>query len=107
MKILMTGLGACSGIAKGKAKIIRNLEKIEEIEEGSILVMPYFSPLCVIHLPKVKGILTEFGGKTCHGAIIAREFNIPCIVSLNKATTKIMEDQEIYIDGKTGEIYEI
>jgi len=103
----MRGLGASQGTARGKVKIITNLEKIENIKEGSILVMPYFSPLCVIHLHKVKGILTEFGGKTCHAAIIAREFNLPCITSIKDATKIFRNNQEIVINGKTGEIYGI
>lgn len=107
METLMKGIGACSGIAKGKVQIIKDLRKIENVKKGTIIVMKYFSPLLTIHLSKVKGMLTDFGGKTCHGAIIAREFRIPCIVSLNEATKKLKEGQEIIIDGKTGEVYGI
>jgi len=107
MKLLLQGIGVCKGTVTGKAIILKDLTNVPEIEEGYIIVTPFFTPLMSILLSKSKGILTDFGGVTSHGAIIAREFNIPCIVALNEATSFIKDGQMICIDGSKGEIYEI
>lgn len=107
MEPILKGIGVCKGIVKGKAKIIKDITKAPEIEDGCILVMPFFTPLIAMSLSKAKGIITDFGGTTCHAAVIAREFNIPAVVCVNEATNKIKDGQLIGIDGEKGEIYEI
>ncbi|MBD3252285.1 hypothetical protein GF386_00965 [Candidatus Pacearchaeota archaeon] len=107
MAPLLKGKGVCSGIVKGRAKIIKDLTKIPEIEEGCILVMPFFTPIISLFLSKAKGIVTDFGGVTSHAAIIAREFSVPCVVGTDKASSKIKDNQIICIDGEKGEVYEI
>ncbi len=107
MKLILRGTGACKGLAKGKARIIKDASKIPKIENNCIYIMPYFTPIITILLSKAKGIVTDFGGITSHGAVIAREFNIPCIVGTIEATDKIKDGIIICIDGEKGEIYEI
>ena len=45
------------------------------------------------------------GGKTSHGAIVARELNIPAIVNVLDATKLIQDGTEVLLDGKDGKIY--
>lgn len=106
MEPILKGKGVCSGIVKGRAKIIKDITKVPEIEDGCILVMPFFTPIISMLVSKAKGIITDFGGITSHAAVIAREFSIPCIVGTNEASTKIKNNQMIWIDGEKGEIYE-
>jgi len=105
MELILKGIGACSGFARGKAKIVKDLTKIPEIEEGCILVVPFFTPILSMLISKARGIITDLGGITSHAAVISREFNVPCIVGVNEATTKIRDGQIICIDGEKGEIY--
>jgi len=107
MKLISKGQGICNGFVTGKAKIIRDISRVPEIEEGCILVLPFFTPLIAMLVPKSKAILTDFGGFTCHAAIISREFNIPCVVGLNDITSKIQDGQIISVDAGKGEVYEI
>jgi len=107
MKLILKGIGGCEGTSKGKVKIIKDIMKIPEIDKNCIIITPYFTPLITILLSKAKGLITDFGGITSHAAIVSREFNIPCIVGVNEATNVLKDSQEIFIDGKKGEIYEI
>ena len=50
---------------------------------GKIAVIRIAAPAIVLWLNTVAGLVVETGGVTSHGAILAREFNIPCIVGVS------------------------
>jgi len=84
-----------------------NPEKPQEhfkIPEGVILVAKDISPSEMIQLGKtgIRGIATDFGGKTGHMAIIARNFGIPTIVGLKNITSHIEDDEYVLLDARTG-----
>ncbi len=53
-------------------------------------------------LDKAVGIITDEGGVTCHAAIIAREYAIPCLVGTEKATKILKDNQEVVLDCIKG-----
>ena len=107
MKLLLQGVGVCKGKVTGKAIVLKDLTNVPKVEDGCIIVTPFFTPLISILVSNAKAVLTDFGGVTSHAAVIAREFNIPCIVALNQATSVIKDGQTICMDGDNGEVYEI
>jgi pyruvate,water dikinase len=48
------------------------------------------------------GVITEVGGILSHGAIVAREYGIPAVMSIPNATNKIKDGQTITVDGNRG-----
>jgi len=70
--------------------------------DGHILVIENIRADHVIHLKKVKGIVTNDGGRFSHAAILAREFDIPCVVATGNATKIIDHEQKIKIQAKKG-----
>jgi phosphoenolpyruvate synthase/pyruvate phosphate dikinase len=65
---------------------------------GYILVTKSLSPECVSFLPEgVAGIIIEEGGEFSHGAILARERKIPCIVGVKNITKILKTDDEIFV----------
>lgn len=64
---------------------------------GKIAVIRIASPSIVLWLRKAAGLVVEKGGITSHGAILAREFNIPAIVG----TPGIFD---FSLNGKLGEL---
>lgn len=107
MKLILRGVGVCKGFAQGKVRILEDITKPLKIEEGCILVMPFFTPILSMLISKASGVIANFGGITSHAAVIAREFGVPCIVGVNNATKILEEGQLIYLDGEKGEIYEL
>lgn len=109
MKLIAKGLGVSKGIIKGKVKIISDTDT--SFDEGNILVTHITDPTMVPMMNKAAGIICNIGGMTSHPSIVSRELGIPCIVSaksieLKKPATEILKNnQEIEIDGETGEIY--
>jgi phosphotransferase system enzyme I (PtsI) len=74
------------------------------LPDSSILVAKEITPSEMIALDKSKiiGIATDFGGKTGHMAIIARNFGIPTIVGLKNITTHVDDDDFVLLDSIKG-----
>lgn len=82
----MIGSSVYNGTVHARACVITNVSEAENIQPGDILITratdigwsPYF--------PLLGGIVTELGGLISHGAVVAREYGIPCIVGAEGAT---------------------
>jgi pyruvate,water dikinase len=105
-KILLEGQGASPGIATGRVTIINNVKDSGSIQEGDILVAKMTNPDMVPAMRKVRGIITDEGGMTCHAAIVSRELGTPAVVGTKKATSTLKNGQIVTIDGDKGIIYE-
>jgi phosphoenolpyruvate synthase/pyruvate phosphate dikinase len=98
----MQGIAASPGQAEGRIKVIRNLQDFPEIDDDTILVVPYTDSGWAGLLVRAKGIIAEAGGKLSHGAILAREYGIPAIMDVRNATWVLQDGQRVRIDGSRG-----
>lgn len=94
-----------------KTRLIKKILGIEntdlsKLPYGSILVAKDLTPSMTAGLnPKnVLGIVTQFGGKTSHSAILARALEIPAVVGLSNLPEDINDDTAILLDGESGEV---
>ena len=99
------GVGCNSGIVTARARVIKDIEAIDTIEKGDILVAKYTDTGWTPKFAKLAGIVTEFGGILCHAAIVSREYGIPCIVCAHDALKKIKDGDIVTIDGTSGVIH--
>lgn len=102
---VLKGLAASPGIASGKIKIIQDIEDLDKIKKGDVLVTRMTNPDMVVTMQKSNAIVTDEGGLTAHAAIVSREMGIPCIVGTKEATTLLKEGEIITVDGFNGKIY--
>jgi pyruvate,water dikinase len=58
----------------------------------------------VVLFPAAAGLLVERGSLLSHSAIVARELNLPCIVSISGITTTLKTGDLVEMDGRTGRI---
>jgi pyruvate,water dikinase len=101
---VLRGVGASSGRATGRARIIRDPSQAHLFKKGEILVAPYTEPGWAPLFLLAKALVMEVGGALCHGAIVAREYGIPAVVGVNAATKEIRDGDEITVDGNSGEV---
>ena len=101
---IIRGIGCNDGRATGTARVIKNIEEIDRIQEGDILVTRFTDTGWTAKFAALKGIVTEYGGVLCHTAIVSREYGIPCVVCTKDATKLIKDGSKITIEGSTGEI---
>ena len=97
----IAGLAVSSGIIEGRARVILNLEDAD-LDERDILVTPFTDPSWTPLFVSAKGLVTEVGGLMTHGAVIAREYGLPAVVGVDRATTLIKDGQMIRVNGTDG-----
>lgn len=101
-KFELRGMVACGGKAVGRAKVVADVDDIGKVNHGDIIISPMTSPDLMPAIRRCVAIVTNFGGITCHAAIVAREFNIPAIVGTNTATEVIRDDDLVEVDANNG-----
>ncbi|WP_458404661.1 phosphoenolpyruvate synthase [Methanobrevibacter sp.] len=104
--VLVRGLGASPGMAAGTVKIILDIDELDKIQDGDIMVTTMTTPDMVPAMRRASGIVTDEGGVTCHASIISRELGIPCVVGTGDATTTLKENSGVTLDGKKGLVFE-
>jgi pyruvate, water dikinase len=106
---LLTGLSVGDAIAAGNVCVIKSPDKIDQFEEGSILVTEMTDPDWVPIMSRAAGIITDYGGRTSHAAIVSRELGIPAIVGTGEGTDVLSPGQEVTIscaEGDQGYVYD-
>ncbi|WP_128477578.1 phosphoenolpyruvate synthase [Halorussus pelagicus] len=104
--VLVSGLGASPGIASGAVRIVDQLDQLDKVSEGDIIVTEMTTPDMVPAMKRAAGIATDEGGMTSHAAIVSRELGVPAVVGCTDATTTLTDDQRISLDGDKGTITE-
>lgn len=101
-EILVRGIGASGGIATGPARIILRPQDFGDLRNGDVLVAVMIFPEWMPVLGKARAIVTDHGGLLSHGAIIAREFNVPAVVGTRNASRLLRNDLAVTVDGDNG-----
>ena len=96
------GQPAGPGIARGKARVILDPSNLFDFKSGEILVVDAIDPNMTFVVPISAGIVERRGGMLIHGAIIAREYGLPCVTGVPNATSSIHTGDEVTVDGYLG-----
>ncbi|PVC87043.1 rifamycin-inactivating phosphotransferase [Streptomyces sp. CS131] len=97
----LAGLAVSTGSVEGRARVILDLADAE-LAEGDILVTRFTDPSWSPLFLGVAGLVTEVGGLMTHGAVIAREYGLPAVVGVDRATRLIRDGQRIRVHGTEG-----
>ncbi|MDR1032982.1 MAG: phosphoenolpyruvate synthase, partial [Candidatus Nomurabacteria bacterium] len=76
----------------------------DPVPDGAVLVVPITSPSYVPLMKKALALVTDHGGVMSHAAIVAREFNLPCIVGTKVATKTLKTGDKVVLDMLRGDI---
>ncbi|PIE70418.1 MAG: phosphoenolpyruvate--protein phosphotransferase [Deltaproteobacteria bacterium] len=101
--------GRVTDIVQVSDRIMRNLtggekEEISKIDKRVILIAHDLSPAeaSQIQLERIKGFVTDHGGKTSHTCIIAKTLELPSVLGLDTATHTIKNEDIVIVDGMEG-----
>jgi phosphoenolpyruvate synthase/pyruvate phosphate dikinase len=97
----LIGLPVSAGTIEGRARVIRDMAQAD-LEPGDILVTAHTDPSWTPLFVAITGLVTEVGGLMTHGAVIAREYGLPAVVGVEKATRLIRDGQRIRVHGTDG-----
>ena len=97
----LIGLPVSTGTVEGRARVILDMAGAE-VEPGDILVTGYTDPSWAPLFVAISGLVTEVGGVMTHGAVVAREYGLPAVVGVERATQLIRDGQRIRVHGTDG-----
>ncbi len=100
----LTGVAASAGRARGPARVVASLSEALALPPGSILVTRATDPGWTPAFPVLGGLVLEIGGTLSHGAIVAREYGLPAVVGVPRATERIRDGQVVTVDGGAGRV---
>eukprot|EP00986_Skeletonema_menzelii_P005861 scaffold2200_cov117-Skeletonema_menzelii.AAC.2 len=92
-----------AGIVRGRAKVLMDPYE-KPLEAGEILVARFTEPSWTPLFIAAGGVLMEVGGPMQHGAIIAREYGIPCVSGIDNATKLVKDGDLLELDGSAGTV---
>jgi rifampicin phosphotransferase len=98
----LVGQPAGPGLAFGTARVIRHSSDLFDFKAGEILVCDAVDPNMTFVVPLCKGIVERRGGMLIHGAIIAREYGLPCVTGVPDAAAAIRTGDRVTVDGYLG-----
>lgn len=98
----LVGQPAGPGIATGPARVVMDVESLFEFKAGEVLVCDAVEPNMTLVAPLAAGIVERRGGMLIHGAIIAREYGLPCVTGIPGASTYIQTGDQVTVDGYIG-----
>ena len=82
--------------------MIRGPEEFGKLRKNDILVAPITNPVWTPLFAIAGAVVTEVGGILSHGAIVAREYGIPAVLSVGGATSLVSDGQMITVNGNKG-----
>lgn len=105
--IKVVGTPVCEGKLTGRACVVKSFSEVSKIKSGDILITHGTDIAWSPYFPILGGVVTELGGLISHGAVVAREYGLPCIIGATNATEIITDGEEIYMDASAGVIWKI
>jgi pyruvate,water dikinase len=99
----LQGIGVVGERVTGRARVIDDPDAAD-LEPGDILVCvttdPSWTPLFLL----ADALVIDTGGQMSHGAIVARELGVTCVINTVTGTRDIPDGATITVDGATGRI---
>jgi len=99
----LSGTPTSKGYYTGPVRVVRSLEDFHKPRPGDVLVIPYSDVSWTPLFAQVGAVIAESGGMLSHSSIIAREYNIPAVVSVANALA-LADDTQVTVDGYKGEV---
>jgi pyruvate,water dikinase len=99
----ISGIPVSPGVVEGVARVITDPHS-EDIEVDEILVCETTDPSWASFFVVASAVVIDVGGPLSHGAIVARELGIPCVINTRTGTQQIRTGQRIRVDGTAGTV---
>ena len=98
----LVGQPAGPGVTTAVARVIEDVENLFEFQAGEVLVCDAVDPNMTFVVPIASALVERRGGMLIHGAIIAREYGLPCVTGVPDATALIATGDRLTVDGYLG-----
>ena len=100
---VLRGSPVSAGVVEGKVRVVFD-PYTAHLLPGEILVCPGTDPAWTPLFLSAGGLVMEVGGLMTHGSVVAREYGIPAVVGVDRATERLQTGQRIRVDGSSGRV---
>ncbi len=101
---VLRGRPASRGVVEGVARVAHTLAEAALLEPGEILVTPITDIGWTPYFSLIGGLVTDLGSAVSHGAVIAREYGLPCVVNTRQGTRFFQTGDRLRLDGDSGRV---
>ncbi|MGH9038393.1 MAG: PEP-utilizing enzyme, partial [Acidimicrobiia bacterium] len=98
----ITGVAVSAGVVEGRVRVV--LDPSEPLEPGEILVCETTDPSWTSMFLVAAGLVIDIGGTLSHGAIVARELGVPCVINTRVGTRALHTGDLVRVDGGAGRV---
>ena len=101
---VLPGRPASRGVVEGVVRVAHTLEEAAQLQPGEILVTPITDIGWTPYFSLIGGLVTDLGSAVSHGAVIAREYGLPCVVNTRLGTRFLQTGDRVRLDGDSGKV---
>ncbi len=100
----LTGIPVSPGVFEGPVRVLDHPQEGYKLEQGDILVTTGTNPAWTPLFLKLGALIMETGGSISHGSVVAREYGVPAVAGVSRATTELKDGYIVRINGETGSV---
>jgi len=101
----LTGLPGSPGEAEGPVFLVHGMEDFMGFPKGAVLVARTTNPTWTPLFYSAVAVITESGGPLSHGAVTAREMQIPAAMSVRDCLAVLKNGDRVRVDGSHGLVH--
>jgi pyruvate,water dikinase len=101
----LQGLGVSAGRVTATVRVLGSPADAKRLQPGDILVARSVDPGWTPLFATAGGLILELGGRLSHGAVVAREYQLPAVFQVGNATAALHDGQVVTLDGEQGLIW--
>ncbi|AWH92858.1 PEP/pyruvate-binding domain-containing protein [Dietzia lutea] len=98
----IVGRPASRGTVEGVVRVARSIVDAREVRPGEVLVAPVTDVGWTPYFTVIAALVTDIGSPVSHGAVVAREYGLPCVVNTIVATQTLRTGDRVHVDGDRG-----
>jgi pyruvate,water dikinase len=101
---VLVGKSGCSGVARGRVRVVMDPLEAGDLEPGEVLVAPITDPAWTPLFMPAAAVVVNVGALMSHAVIVSRELEIPCVISVDDATSRLVDGTLVEVDGTAGTV---
>lgn len=109
-EVLVRGRAIGQKVATGPVRVLHHVDELDSLQVGDVLVTDRIDPAWESAMRRAAALVTNRGGGTSHGAILARELGIPAVVGCHGATQVLKDGMLVTVacmpQGDMGFVYD-
>ncbi len=94
-----------AGLASGPAYMAEELSQLRRTPQGAVVFLRKASPEITQALPRIAGLVAEWGNVTGHAASLLREFRIPSVFQMPGVFQQIRTGDPVSLDAAQQAVY--